>query len=70
MEYSTYAEQKYLPNGTIEARMLTAEEAERCGYEDGKKISAEGCTIYINGFDSRKAAVNYLNDLIGCTIIP
>ena len=36
MEYSIYTEQKYLPNGTIEARILTAAEAERHGYEDGE----------------------------------
>ena len=70
MEYSIYTEQKYLPNGTIEARILTAAEAERHGYEDGEKFTTGGYTIYINGFDSRKAAVNYLNDVIVCTIIP
>ena len=47
MEYSIYAEQKYLSNGTIKARILTAEEAERHGYEDGEKLAAEGYTIYI-----------------------
>ena len=47
MEYSIYTEQKYLPNGTIEARILTAAEAERHGYGRTKNrkylVSAGDC---------------------------
>ena len=34
MEYSFYAEQKYRSDGKVEARVLTAAEAEAIGYED------------------------------------
>ena len=36
MEYLFYAEQIYLPKeGIVQARVLTAQEAEALGYEDG-----------------------------------
>lgn len=34
MEYLYYAEQKYMYAGYVEARILTAQEAEILGYED------------------------------------
>ena len=69
MEYSFYAEQKYRSDGKVEARVLTAAEAEAAGYEDGYKGTKDGCTVYVNGFGSERAVRNFLSDLHGCIIM-
>ena len=69
MEYSFYAEQKYRRDGKVEARVLTAAEAEAIGYEDGYKGKKDGCTVYVNGFGSERAVRNFLSDLHGCIIM-
>ena len=69
MEYSFYAEQKYRGDGKVEARVLTAAEAEALGYEDGCKGTKDGCTVYVNGFDSERAVRNFLSGLHGCIIM-
>ena len=69
MEYSFYAEQKYRSDGKVEARVLTATEAESMGYEDGCKGIKNGCTVYVDGFGSERAVRNFLSDLHGCIIV-
>ena len=69
MEYSFYAEQKYRSDGKVEARVLTSAEAEALGYEDGCKGTKDGCTVYVNGFDSERAVRNFLSGLHGCIIM-
>lgn len=69
MEYDFYAEQKYRGDGKVEARLLTAAEAESMGYEDGYKGIKDGCTVYVDGFGSERAVRNFLADLHDCIIV-
>ena len=69
MEYDFYLEQKYLYEGRIEARILTAAQAEAMGYEDGCRISRAGHKLYVDGFDSIDAIHSYLNGLVNCTLV-
>ncbi len=71
MEYPFYAEQKYVYRaGRVEARILTAAEAERLGYEDGCVACREEYKLYVDGFNSEESARSHLADLVDCTIIP
>ena len=69
MEYDFYLEQKYLYEGRVEARILTAAQAEAMGYEDGCKSSRADHKLYVDGFDSIDAIHNYLSDLVNCTLV-
>lgn len=69
MEYDFYLEQKYLDEGRVEARILTAAQAEAMGYEDGYKSGHEDHTVYVDGFDSIEAIHNHLSGLEDCTLI-
>ena len=69
MEYDFYLEQKYLDDGRVEARILTAAQAEAMGYEDGYKCGHEGHTLYVDGFDSIDAIHNHLSGLENCTLV-
>ena len=70
MEYNFYLEQKYLKNeGRVEARILTADQAEAMGYEDGHRSSHAEHKLYVDGFDSIDAIQNYVSDLVNCTLI-
>lgn len=69
MEYNYYAEQKYMYAGYMEARLLTAQEAEALGCEDGYVRSHEDCKVYVDGFDSEEAARNHLENLKNCRIM-
>lgn len=69
MEYSFYVEQKYRSDGKVETRVLAADKAESMGYEDGYKGIKDGCTVYVDGFDSERAVRNFLDDLHGCIIM-
>ena len=71
MEYPFYAEQKYMyRTGRVEARILTAAEAERLGDEDEYVACRDGYKLYVDGFRSEKCAMNHLLDLVDCTITP
>ena len=54
MEYPFYLEQKFFDAGYLENRILTAQEAEALNYEDGYKAHGEGCTLYVDGYDTRE----------------
>jgi len=54
----------------VEARILTATEAERLGYEDGCVACREEYKLYVDGFNSEESARSHLSDLVDCTIIP
>lgn len=70
MEYNYYLEQKYLKKeGRVEARILTAGQAEAMGYEDGCKSSRAEHKLYVDGFDSIDAIQNYVSDLVNCSPI-
>lgn len=69
MEYPYYAEQTYMYTGYVEARILTAQEAESLGYEDGYVESRDNCKVYVDGFDSEMDARRHLADLTDCHII-
>ena len=69
MEYDYYLEQKYLQEGRVEARILSAAQAEAMGYEDGYKSSGADHTLYVDGFDSLKAIHNHVSGLVGCTLV-
>jgi hypothetical protein len=69
MEYDFYAEQKYYGDGKVEARVLTAGEAESLGYEDGYKGKKDGCTVYVDGFYSERAVRNFLSGLYNCITV-
>ena len=70
MEYNFYLEQKYLKNeDRVEARILTADQAETMDYEDGYKSSRAEYKLYVDGFDSIDAIQNYVSDLVNCTLI-
>ena len=70
MEYNFYLEQKYLKNeGRVEARILTAGQAETMGYEDGYRSSRAEHKLYVDGFESIDAIHNYLSDLVNCTLV-
>jgi hypothetical protein len=62
MEYPFYLEQKFFDAGYIENRILTAQEAEALNYEDGYKAHGEGCTLYVDGYDSREAIQSDLDE--------
>ncbi len=71
MEYPFYAEQKYVyRTGRVEARILTAVEAEHLGYEDGCVACREEYKLYVDGFNSEESARSHLSDLVDCAIIP
>ena len=69
MEYDFYLEQKFLHEGRVEARILTAAQAEARGYEDGCIRSHAGHKLYVDGFDSTDAIHHYLSDLVNCTLV-
>ena len=69
MEYDFYLEQKYLYEGRVEARILTAAQAEAMGYKDGCRSSRADHKLYVDGFDSIDAIHNYLSDLVNCTLV-
>lgn len=70
MEYDFYLEQKYLKNeGRVEARILTADQAEAMGYEDGYRSRRAERKLYVDGFESIDAIQNYVSDLVNCTLI-
>ena len=62
MEYPFYLEQKFFDAGYLENRILTAQEAEALNYEDGYKAHGEGCTLYVEGDDSREAIQSDLDE--------
>ena len=62
MEYPFYLEQKFFDVGRLETRTLTAQEAETLNYEDGYKAHGEGCTLYVDGYDSREAIQSDLDE--------
>lgn len=55
-------EQKFFDAGYLENRILTAQEAEALNYEDGYKAHGEGCTLYVDGYDSREAIQSDLDE--------
>ena len=70
MEYLFYAEQIYLPKERImQARVLTAQEAEALGYEDGYTAQKPDGKLYVDGFDSEAAARYHLEGLTDCRIM-
>jgi len=69
MEYNFYLEQKYLYAGRVEARILTADQAETLGYEDGLVRCAADHKLYVAGFNSMEGVHSYLDDLEGCTLV-
>lgn len=70
MEYNFYLEQKYLKNeGRVEARILTADQAETMGYRDGYRSNRAEHKLYVDGFDSIDAIQSYVSDLVNCTLI-
>ena len=70
MKYLFYAEQIYLPKeGIIQARVLTAQEAEALGYEDGYTAQKPDGKLYVDGFDSEAAARYHLESLTDCRIM-
>ena len=62
MEYPFYLEQKFFYVFYLENRILTAQEAEALNYEDGYKAHGEGCTLYVDGYDSREAIQSDLDE--------
>ena len=60
MEYPYYAEQTYMYTGYVEARILTAQEAEILGYEDGYVDSRDNCKVYVDGFSDAGAIGEYV----------
>ena len=69
MEYNFYFEQKYLyGEGRVEARILTADQAEAMGYEDGHRSSHAEHKLYVDGFDSIDTIQNYVSDLVNCIL--
>ena len=69
MKYPYYAEQTYMDTGYVDARILTAQEAEILGYLDGYVDSRDNCKVYVDGFDSEMDARRHLADLTDCHII-
>lgn len=70
MEYPFYAEQTYrLKDGVVQARVLTAQEAEILGYEDGYTAQKPEGRLYVDGFDSEAAVRYHLESLTDCKII-
>lgn len=69
MEYNYYAEQRYMYAGYIEARILTVQEAEALGYEDGYVKHCEDHKIYVDGFNTEASTRHHLESLEDCHII-
>lgn len=69
MEYNYYLEQKYMYKGYVEARILTAAQAEELGYEDGHVRCTADHKLYVDGFNSLEAAHGFVEDLVGCTLV-
>ena len=69
MEYNFYLEQKYLHEGRVEARILTAAQAEALGYEDDYRLSTVNYKLYVDGFNSMEAIHSYLSDLVNYTLV-
>lgn len=66
MEYKYYLEQKYIiETGTVQCRLLSADEAESFGYEDGFFGTVDGFRTYVDGFDSISAAKCHIESLYG-----
>ncbi len=68
-EFAYYLEQKYRNDGFVEARILTAEQAEEKGYRDDYARSCDGCKLYVDGFERKEDARHYVGDLIDCILI-
>ena len=69
MEYDYYLEQKYLNEGRVEARILSAAQAEALGYEDDYRRSATDHKLSVDGFNSVEAIHSYLSDLVNCILV-
>lgn len=63
MEYGFYLEQKFYDSGRLETRVLTAQEAEALGYQNGHKAHGEGYTVYVDGYVSEKAVQDFLDEI-------
>ncbi|MCM1150335.1 MAG: hypothetical protein NC319_09690 [Butyricicoccus sp.] len=58
MEYPFYLEQKYVyASGRVEARLLTATEAQSVGYEDGCTATDKTWKMYVDGFNSAESSI-------------
>ena len=53
----------------MEARILTAAQAEALGYEDDYRRSTANYKLYVDGFNSMEAIHGYLSDLVNCTLV-
>lgn len=69
MEYEFYTEQTYTSGGVIEARVLTAADAAKLGYEDGLVFHSEKGKVFIDGFDTEADARYRLADLHNCKVL-
>ena len=70
MEYPFYLEQKYVyASGRVEARLLTAAEAQAMGDEDGYTATDKTWKMYVDGFNSAESAVSFTKDLVDCTLL-
>ena len=69
MEFTFYLEQKYLDTGIVEARILTAEQAQEKGYRDGCVRNCDDYKLYVDGFESEESARHYVGNLINCALI-
>lgn len=64
MKYEYYVESHNNRNdGSFHARVLTAAEAEKLGYEDEYWLKKDGEEIYVEGFTSKRVAENYYKSL-------
>lgn len=68
MEYPFYAEQKYMNTGIVQARVLSAQEAEALGYEDGYIHNTEQYRVYVDGFHTEESAYHHLEELVDCQV--
>ena len=69
MDYPFYLEQKYQYKGWVEARILTAAQAEQLGYEDDFVRSTAEHKLFVDGFNSLEAVHSYLSDLVDCNLV-
>jgi len=55
--------------GRVEARILTAAQAQKLGYKDGLVRCTADHKLYVDGFNSMERVRGYLEDLEGCTLV-
>jgi len=62
MKYPYYVEQTYDDKGKVRTKLLTADQAEKLGYEHGFQDEREKHDLYVDGCNSLQEAAAFIKE--------